>query len=80
MVIDDAMISRVQASDNRVMIRESESREYRNQARLGLGPVRDQPADVRGRSLELVPEPEPIGRDQKNHRLLQLLERASGFN
>lgn len=72
-VVYDAVIRRVQTRCNRVMVREGNSRESRYEAGLGLGAFSDEAVDVRRVGLVLVPEPEPVGRDENDHISVLLL-------
>lgn len=47
MVVNNTVIGRIKTSNNRVMIRESQRREDRNQTRFSFSAVVDQTVDVR---------------------------------
>jgi len=59
-VIDYAMVSRVEASGDGIMVRESERGENRNQTGFCFGPVSDQTRNVGCGGFELVTESKPI--------------------
>ena len=71
-VVDDAVVGRVEAGDDGVVVGEGEGGEDRDEAALGLGAVLDQTADVRSGGLELVPETEAVGGNEDHHGVVEL--------
>jgi len=59
-VIDYAMVSRVEASDDGIMVRESERGKNRNQTGFCFGSVSDQTGNVGCRCFELVTESKAV--------------------
>lgn len=76
MIVNNTVISRVKASNNRVMIRERKRRENRNQTRFSFSPISNQTMNIWCRGLELVAKPEPIRRNQENDRVVELGQRT----
>lgn len=60
-IVDDAMISRVETCDNRVMIGESERWENWDQTRFSLGSISNQTVNIGSWGFELVAKSEAIG-------------------
>ncbi|CAI0453642.1 unnamed protein product [Linum tenue] len=67
-VVYDAVVSRVEARDEGVVVGESEGRVDRDQTPVGRRSLGHEAVDVRGGRLELVPEPETVGGDHDHDR------------
>ena len=76
MIVDNTMISRVKASNNRVMIRESKRRKNGNQTRFSFSPVSNQTMNIWCMGLELVTKSEPVGGNHENNRVVELGQRT----
>lgn len=77
-VVDDAVVGRVEAGGDGVVVGEGEGGEDRDEALLRLGAAGDEPADVGGLGLELVPEAEAVGGDDDDDGAGELGQGAGG--
>lgn len=77
-IVDDAVVGRVETGDNGVVVGEGGGREDGDEALFGLGAAGDEAADVGGRRLELVTEAESIGGDEEHDGAGELGEGSSG--
>lgn len=76
-IVNYAVIRRIETCNYRIMIWESQSREDRNQTHVGLGPVSNKTADIGSGGLELVTESKPIRGNQEDNGMVEVFERTS---
>lgn len=76
MVVDDAVVGRIEACDDRVVVGEGKGGEDGYEPGLCLGAISDQAADVGCGGLELVSIAEPVGGDEENDGAGELGERS----
>lgn len=63
-VVDDAVVGRVEAGDDGVVVGEGEGGEDGDEAEIGGGAAGDETVDVGGGGLELVAEAEAVEGDE----------------
>lgn len=78
MVVNYAVVGRVKASGDGVVVGECEGGEDGDEAGLGLGPIGDEAGDVWSWGLELVSESEPVRGDEEDDGFVEAGERAGG--
>jgi hypothetical protein len=77
-VVDDAVVRRVETSDDGVMIRESESWENGNETCDGFSAVGDETVDVGSWGFELVTETETVGGNEDDDGMREFFEGTGG--